>query len=148
MRTTAGTIPGRHAAGHQEAASAAAPSPTQAASAEGFAVPGFDAVVRLVTRSLGVPLVSLVLHGGTAYWFADGNELPAHDPRTLHPLYLEAARSLTPHVVLDTLKDERFRDAALGRAVSVPSLRYKLIVALTRVLPSRLTSGIARRGRV
>ena len=40
------------------------------------------------------------------------------------------------------------RDAALGRAVSVPSLRYKLIVALTRVLPSRLTSGIARRGRV
>ena len=40
------------------------------------------------------------------------------------------------------------RDAALGRAVSVPSLRYKLIVALTRVLPSRLTAGIARRGRV
>lgn len=40
------------------------------------------------------------------------------------------------------------RDAAMGRAVSVPSLRYKLIVALTRVLPSRLTSGIARRGRV
>ncbi|MFJ4044989.1 SDR family NAD(P)-dependent oxidoreductase [Microbacterium sp. NPDC089987] len=40
------------------------------------------------------------------------------------------------------------RDAALGRPVSVPSLRYKLIVALTRVLPSRLTSGVARRGRV
>ena len=40
------------------------------------------------------------------------------------------------------------RDAALGRPVSIPSLRYKLIVALTRVLPSRLTSGIARRGRV
>ena len=40
------------------------------------------------------------------------------------------------------------RDAALGRAVSIPSLRYKLIVALTRVLPSRLTSGVARRGRV
>ncbi|PKI91887.1 short-chain dehydrogenase [Actinomycetales bacterium SN12] len=40
------------------------------------------------------------------------------------------------------------RDAALGRPVSIPSLRYKLIVALTRVLPSRLTSGVARRGRV
>ncbi|WP_313354839.1 SDR family NAD(P)-dependent oxidoreductase [Microbacterium sp.] len=40
------------------------------------------------------------------------------------------------------------RDAALGRPVSIPSLRYKVIVALTRVLPSRLTSGIARRGRV
>ena len=40
------------------------------------------------------------------------------------------------------------RDAALGRAVSIPSLRYKLVVALARVLPSRLTSGVARRGRV
>lgn len=40
------------------------------------------------------------------------------------------------------------RDAALGRSVSIPSLRYKAIVALTRVLPSSLTSGVARRGRV
>lgn len=40
------------------------------------------------------------------------------------------------------------RDAALGRSVSIPSLRYKAVVALTRVLPSSLTSGIARRGRV
>lgn len=40
------------------------------------------------------------------------------------------------------------RDAARGKAVSVPSLRYKAIVALTRVLPSSLTSGVARRGRV
>ncbi|GAA2892747.1 SDR family NAD(P)-dependent oxidoreductase [Microbacterium esteraromaticum] len=40
------------------------------------------------------------------------------------------------------------RDASLGRAVSVPSIRYMLIVALARVLPSGLTSGVARRGRV
>ncbi|MEV7620513.1 SDR family NAD(P)-dependent oxidoreductase [Microbacterium sp. NPDC089321] len=40
------------------------------------------------------------------------------------------------------------RDASLGRAVSIPSTRYKLIVALARVLPSGLTSGVARRGRV
>lgn len=40
------------------------------------------------------------------------------------------------------------RDAALGKSVSVPSLRYKAIVALARVLPSSLTSGVARRGRV
>jgi len=40
------------------------------------------------------------------------------------------------------------RDAARGKAVSIPSLRYKAIVALTRVLPSSLTSGVARRGRV
>ncbi|PRA83182.1 SDR family oxidoreductase [Microbacterium sp. MYb66] len=40
------------------------------------------------------------------------------------------------------------RDAARGKAVSIPSLRYKAIVALTRILPSSLTSGVARRGRV
>lgn len=40
------------------------------------------------------------------------------------------------------------RDAALGRAVSIPSLRYKAIVALASVLPRSLTSGVARRGRV
>lgn len=43
---------------------------------------------------------------------------------------------------------EGLRDAARGRAVSIPSLRYKALVALTRVLPSSLTSRIARRGRV
>lgn len=40
------------------------------------------------------------------------------------------------------------RDAALGRSVSVPSLRYKVIVAVSRFLPSALTSRVARRGRV
>ncbi|WP_460799436.1 SDR family NAD(P)-dependent oxidoreductase [Microbacterium sp. GXF0217] len=43
---------------------------------------------------------------------------------------------------------EGLRDAARGRAVSVPSLRYKAIVALTKVLPASLTSRVARRGRV
>ena len=40
------------------------------------------------------------------------------------------------------------RDAALGKSVSVPSLRYKALVALTTVLPSSITAGVARRGRV
>lgn len=40
------------------------------------------------------------------------------------------------------------RDAARGRAVSIPSLRYKLVVALAKLLPSSLTAGVARRGRV
>lgn len=40
------------------------------------------------------------------------------------------------------------RDAALGKAVSVPSLRYKAIVAVTGLLPRSLTSAVARRGRV
>ncbi|MEV4774535.1 SDR family NAD(P)-dependent oxidoreductase [Microbacterium sp. LWH12-1.2] len=39
------------------------------------------------------------------------------------------------------------RDAALGRSVSVPSWRYKAIVALTRVLPASLLAGAGRRGR-
>jgi short-subunit dehydrogenase len=40
------------------------------------------------------------------------------------------------------------RDAARGKPVSVPSLRYKAIVAISRLLPSSLTSGVARRGRI
>ncbi|MGM7697177.1 SDR family NAD(P)-dependent oxidoreductase [Microbacterium sp. A84] len=40
------------------------------------------------------------------------------------------------------------RDAARSKSVSIPSLRYKLVVALTKVLPTALTAGAARRGRV
>ncbi|MDQ0613109.1 short-subunit dehydrogenase [Microbacterium sp. W4I4] len=43
---------------------------------------------------------------------------------------------------------EGLRDAARGRSVSIPSLRYKVIVAASRLLPSSLTAGVARRGRV
>ena len=43
---------------------------------------------------------------------------------------------------------EGLRDAARGKAVSIPSLRYKAIVAIARLLPSSVTSGVARRGRV
>ncbi len=43
---------------------------------------------------------------------------------------------------------EGLRDAARGRAVSVPSLRYKVIVAVAGILPAALTSRVARRGRV
>ena len=54
------------------------------------------------------------------------------------PMWLDAA---------DVVR-EGLRDAARGRSVSIPSLRYKVIVALSRVLPSSLTAGVARRGRV
>lgn len=97
---------------------------TSSTSSDGFAVPGFDAVVRMVTRALDAPLVSLVLNSGTAYWFADGSELPSHHPRALHPLHLEAARTPAPHVVLDTLHDERFRDATLGLAAGPGPIRF------------------------
>lgn len=40
------------------------------------------------------------------------------------------------------------RDAALGKSVSVPSLRYKALVAVARFLPASVTAGVASRGRV
>lgn len=42
---------------------------------------------------------------------------------------------------------EGLRDAARGRAVSVPSLRYKALVSLVRLLPSGLAARLARTGR-
>lgn len=42
---------------------------------------------------------------------------------------------------------ESLRDVARGKAVSVPSLRYKAIVALTRVLPAGLLASVGERGR-
>jgi short-subunit dehydrogenase len=43
---------------------------------------------------------------------------------------------------------EGLRDAARGKPVSIPSLRYKAVVALTKILPPSLTARAARRGRV
>jgi hypothetical protein len=39
------------------------------------------------------------------------------------------------------------RDAARGKSVSVPSLRYKVLVGLSRLLPDTVVSGAAGRGR-
>ena len=46
-----------------------------------------------------------------------------------------------------TVVREGLRDAARGRAVSIPSLRYRLLVAAARVLPDRLVVRAASRGR-
>jgi short-subunit dehydrogenase len=43
---------------------------------------------------------------------------------------------------------EGLRDAARGKSVSIPSVRYKAIVGIASLLPSALTSGVARRGRI
>lgn len=42
---------------------------------------------------------------------------------------------------------ESLRDAAHGRAVSIPSFRYKALVAVSRLLPDRLVVAAASRGR-
>lgn len=46
-----------------------------------------------------------------------------------------------------TVVAEGLRDAARGRAVSVPSLRYRTIVALTRLVPTSLVMRAGERGR-
>lgn len=47
-----------------------------------------------------------------------------------------------------TVVREGLRDAARGKALSVPSWRYKLIVAAARILPSSLLARAGRRGRM
>lgn len=42
---------------------------------------------------------------------------------------------------------ESLRDVARGKAVSIPSVRYKVIVALTRLLPAGLIAKAGERGR-
>ena len=42
---------------------------------------------------------------------------------------------------------ESLRDAARGRAVSIPSLRYKALTSLARLLPDRIVVAVASRGR-
>ncbi len=124
MRMTAGIDPGQHVDGPSGARESAAQTSVGGASSEGFAVPGFDAVVRLVSRSLDVPLVALVLQGGTAYWFANGSALPSHGPHMLHPLYQEAARRLESLVVLDTFNDARFEDVAPAPGATAGPVRF------------------------
>lgn len=43
---------------------------------------------------------------------------------------------------------ESLRDAARGKAVSIPSLRYRTIVAVVRLLPARMLAGAGKKGRL
>jgi short-subunit dehydrogenase len=47
----------------------------------------------------------------------------------------------------ETVVREGLRDAARGRAVSIPSWRYKLLVAASRLLPDAAVVRVASRGR-
>lgn len=47
----------------------------------------------------------------------------------------------------ETVVREGLRDAARGRAVSIPSWRYTLLVAASRILPDRVVVRAAARGR-
>jgi EAL domain-containing protein (putative c-di-GMP-specific phosphodiesterase class I)/GGDEF domain-containing protein len=124
MHTTTGTAPGVHAAGLQDFPSAATSSSAGHAPAEGFAVPGFDAVVRLASHSLGVPLVSLALSSGETYWYTSGGAAPIHGPQALHPFHGEAARQHTSQLILDTRLDERFDQTPLGLVATSEPIRF------------------------
>lgn len=43
---------------------------------------------------------------------------------------------------------EGLHDAAQGKAVSIPSVRYKALVNLAKYLPARITASLGKRGRV
>ncbi len=47
----------------------------------------------------------------------------------------------------DALVAEALADLRAGKAISVPSKRYKVVVAVTKVLPRGLVEKVARRGR-
>lgn len=91
--------------------------------AEGFAVPGFDAVARLAAHSLHVPLVSLVLSAGGAFWFSADAHRP-DSPHAFHPRYLEATRQGQTQVVPDTEADPRFGGAPLLTDIGPARMRF------------------------
>ena len=63
--------------------------------------------------------------------------LPPGQEGVLPGLWLEA----------ETVVREGLRDAARGRAVSIPSRRYRLLVAASRLLPDAVVVRVAARGR-
>ncbi|MDQ4212437.1 SDR family NAD(P)-dependent oxidoreductase [Microbacterium sp. ASV81] len=91
-----------------------------------------------------------------AEYAADGVTVTAVCPGFVHTTFharmgLEPGREGVPRVLWLDAEDvvrEGLRDAARGRAVSIPSLRYKVVVALLGVLPRSFTSRMARRGRL
>jgi EAL domain-containing protein (putative c-di-GMP-specific phosphodiesterase class I)/GGDEF domain-containing protein len=91
---------------------------------EPFAVPGFDAVARLAAGSLKVPLVSLILSGGGAFWFTIDPHDGARVAPALDGVYFEAARRGTAQVVLDTSGDERFAHATLTSGLAPAPIRF------------------------
>jgi EAL domain-containing protein (putative c-di-GMP-specific phosphodiesterase class I)/GGDEF domain-containing protein len=94
----------------------------EASTASGYAVPGFDAVARLVAGSLHVAMVSLVLDSGSAYWYS--SDPASHVSPVLHPLYLDAARRGAGQVLPDIAADVRYRDTPPLTGPSPAPLRF------------------------
>ncbi|WP_127791953.1 SDR family oxidoreductase [Agromyces sp. LHK192] len=56
---------------------------------------------------------------------------------------------VAPWMWLDarTVVEEGLRDAARGKAVSIPSLKYRVIIALSRLVPPSVSAAVGARGR-
>ncbi|WJL95284.1 SDR family NAD(P)-dependent oxidoreductase [Microbacterium sp. ET2] len=96
----------------------------------------FSRWANVAYRGRGVT-VTAVCPGFVHTNFHERMGLPPGQEGVPGPLWLHA-----PDVVRESL-----RDVARGRAVSVPSLRYKALVALSRALPDGLVAAAASRGR-
>lgn len=71
---------------------------------EHHAVPGFEAVARLATQALGVPLVALLLSDGSAFWYAPPG---VPDGLPLDDSLLAACRAIARRGVAETVCDAR-----------------------------------------
>ena len=124
MHSTTDRGPGSALNALQDDAMKGASATTSLPTDEQFAVPGFDAVARLAAGTLKVPLVSLILSGGGAFWFTSDPRGAAQAVPQLNGLYLDAARRSTAQVVLDTRGDERFTHATLATGLVSAPIRF------------------------
>jgi predicted signal transduction protein with EAL and GGDEF domain len=90
--------------------------------AEGYAIPGFDAVAHLAAASLDVAIVLLVLNNGSAHWYS--RQADSGGSQVLHPLYLEAVRRGTGQVLADIAADARYRDTPPLAGTASAGLRF------------------------
>lgn len=81
--------------------------------------------------------VTAVAPGFTHTQFHERGGLPKGEEGIANWMWLDAA----------TVVRESLRDVARGKAVSIPSLKYKVLVAAARVAPARLVARAAARGR-
>ncbi|TQF02291.1 SDR family oxidoreductase [Kitasatospora acidiphila] len=124
---------------------------------------GFGGVVNVASVAAFVPRGT---YGATKAWVVSFTQGVARDlagtgvrlmalcPGFVHTEFHQRAGMGTKNIPswawldADRVVDEAMRDLAHGRAVSVPSKRYKLVVALARVLPSgRLGKMSSKAGR-
>jgi short-subunit dehydrogenase len=83
----------------------------------------------------------------------DGITVTAVAPGFVHTEFHQRMKARTDNIpnalwlTPDQVVTDALRAAAQGKAVTIPTFRYKVVVALSRILPSRLVAAGALRGR-